>query len=127
MGVQANFSENEASRQVLARIHVLSRATFALLALLSFLPASLGFRELREDSGEESFNFRYVSTPNDLVAAVTDGVRHVVITKHLDLTDLSNPLSTLTGGVIETTSTVTIQVRFSILFDTMAAVLQSDA
>lgn len=98
------------SRHALAWIEVLSRATVALFAISLCLPVSLASRGLREDNGEQSYNFRYVSTPHGLVAAVDDGVKHIVVTEHLDLTEISRPLGTLTGGVIETTVSGTIQV-----------------
>lgn len=109
--MQITILYSEVFGQALGRV-LLSRVTVVILTLFSVLPASRGFRDLQQDNGEQSTNFRYVSTPTDLVAAAEDGVRHVVITQHLDLTDLSAPLSTLTAGVIETAATATIQVRF---------------
>lgn len=108
--MQIPGADSDGSGHGLAWIHVLSRVTVALFALSSSLPTSLAFRGLREDSSGQSFIFRYVSTPTGLVAAVEDGVKHVVVTQHLDLTELSKQLSTLSAGVIETTSTATIQV-----------------
>lgn len=62
------------------------------------------------DTGENSNVLRYVSTAEDFSGALQDGVRHVVVTQHLDLSSISKRLPTSTSGVAETTSTASIQV-----------------
>jgi hypothetical protein len=62
------------------------------------------------DAGENSSKLVYVATAEKFVEALEKGVRHVVVTEHLDLSVYSRLLSTSTGGVAETSTTATVQV-----------------
>lgn len=80
----------------------------AAMIAQSFCQCSVG-RKL-EEVDEDSKSLQYVSTAQDFTDALKDGVRHVVVTEHLDLSGFSKKLSTSTCGFEETTSTVSIQV-----------------
>jgi hypothetical protein len=67
-------------------------------------------RQLAEDTDENGNLLKYVATGESLIQALKLGVRHVVITEHLDLSSFSKELATLTRGVAATTQTATIQV-----------------
>lgn len=64
------------------------------------------------EADEDSSNHLYVSNSQAFVDALNNGVRHVAVTEHLDLSAFSKALSSASGGVAETTTTVSIQVQF---------------
>jgi hypothetical protein len=104
---------NKNARRWHARVCVTWRAAAAVLfALHVLLPVVLSTRQLRDvQSQEGEMELRYVSTSQSFIDAVGAGVRHVVVTEHLDLSQFSRKLPTLTRGVIAPAETVSIQVR----------------
>lgn len=85
------------------------KSVLVAAALIAQSTLTCGARHLTE-ADENSQSLLYVSDPAGFEAALSKGVRHVVVTDHLDLSSFSKILSTSSAGVAETTTTVTIQV-----------------
>jgi hypothetical protein len=83
-----------------------------LLLLLALLAQPACFCRCRHltEAGEDSSKLVYVSDAESFVEALQKGVKHIVVTDHLDLSEFNRVLSTSTSGVAETSTTATIQV-----------------